>query len=95
MSQVSDLHEKWSRDPDYLEAYDELGPEFALARSLIEARAGAGLTQAQLAARMETTQSVVARLESGRAHPSTRTLQKVARSTGTMLRISFEPNVAS
>ena len=35
MSQMSDLHEKWSRDPDYLEAYDELGPEFALARSLI------------------------------------------------------------
>ncbi len=95
MSQVSELHEKWSRAPDYLEAYDELGPEFALARSLIEARAGAGLTQAQLAERMETTQSVVARLESGRAHPSTRTLQKIARSTGTMLRISFEPNVVS
>ena len=69
MSQVSELHEKWSRDPDYLEAYDELGPGFGLARSLIEARVGAGLTQAQLAERMETTQSAVARLESGRAQP--------------------------
>ena len=95
MSQVSELHEKWSGAPDYLKAYDELGSEFALARSLIEARVAAGLTQAQLAERMGTTQSVVARLESGRAHPSTRTLQKVARSTGTMLRISFEPNVVS
>ena len=95
MSQIRELHEKWSRGPDYLKAYDELGPEFALARSLIEARVAAGLTQVQLAERMETTQSVVARLESGRAHPSTRTLQKIARSTGTELRISFEPQAGS
>ena len=95
MSQASDLHEKWSRGPDYREAYNELGPEYALARSLIEARVGAGLTQAQLAERMETTQSAVARLESGRVNPSTRTLQKIARSTGTTLRISFEPAVES
>ena len=95
MSKASDLHEKWSRDPDYRTTYDELGPEFELARSMIEARIGAGLTQAQLAERMETTQSVVARLESGRVHPSTRTLEKIAQSTGTRLRISFEPAAAS
>ena len=51
----------------------------------------AGLTQAQLAERMNTTQSVVARLESGHAHPSTKTLERIARSTGTRLRIHFEP----
>ena len=95
MSSVSDLHKRWSNDPDYAQAYDELGPEFALARSLIEARAGAGLTQTELAERMETTQSVVARLESGRVNPSTKTLQKIARSTGTTLRISFEPGSGS
>ena len=90
MSKVSDLHEEWGRDPEYQAAYDALQPEFELARSLIEARMGAGLTHAQLAKRMETTQSVVARLESGRVHPSTRTLEKIAQSTGTKLRISFE-----
>ena len=68
MSKVSDLHKKWSRDSDYRKAFDELKPEFDLARSLIEARLGAGLTQAQLAKRMKTTQSVVARLEGGE-HP--------------------------
>ena len=93
MSKVSDLHEKWSEDPDYRKAYDDLGPEFELTRSLIQARIAAGLTQAQLAERMETTQSVIARLESGRAHPSTRTLEKIAASTGTRLRISFESRV--
>ncbi len=91
MSNVRDLHRKWRRDPDYRRAYDDLESEFTLAQSLIEARVGAGLTQAQLAERMETTQSVVARLESGRGHPSTRTLETFARSTGTRLRISFEP----
>ena len=39
MSEAADLHEEWSRDPGYREAYDRLGPEFELSRSLIEARA--------------------------------------------------------
>ena len=76
MSKVSDLHKEWSRDPEYRQAYDALEPEFELARSLIQVRIGAGLTQAQLAERMNTTQSVVARLESGHAHPSTKTLER-------------------
>ena len=91
MSKVADLHEKWSGDADYREAYDQLGPEFELSRSLIDARTRARLTQSELAARMKTTQSVVARLESGRAHPSTKTLERVAKATGSRLRISFEP----
>ena len=91
MSNVRDLHRKWRRDPAYREAYDALDTEFTLTRSLIEARLAAGLTQAQLAERMETTQSVVARLEGGQGNPSTRTLEALARSTGTRLRISFEP----
>ncbi len=70
MSRVSELHAKWLGDPNYQSAYDELGPEFDLARSLIQARISAGLTQKQLAERMNTTQSVIARMESGRTHPS-------------------------
>ena len=91
MSKATDLHEKWSRDPDYRAAYEKLGPEFEFAHSLIEARTRAGITQSELAKRMNTTQSVVARLESGRAHPSTKTLERIAQATGTQLRISFEP----
>ena len=91
MSNVQSLHTTWLRDPAYREAYDELAPEFRLARALIEARANAGLTQAQMAERMQTTQSFVARLESGRAHPSTRTLERFARAAGVRLKISFEP----
>ena len=91
MTKLVDLHEEWSRDPEYRNAYDRLGPEFELSRSVIEARTNAKLTQTELAERMKTTQSVVARLESGRTHPSTKTLEKIALATGTRLRISFEP----
>lgn len=91
MSKLRDLHEKWLEEPDYREEYERLGPEFELARALIEARAAAGLTQAQLAERMQTTQSVIARLESGRVQPTTSTLQRLARATGTRLKIAFEP----
>ena len=91
MSTLEELHERWSQDADYRGAYEQLGPEFEVARALIEARRSAGFTQAELAARMKTTQSAVARLESGRIPPSTRTLQKVAKATGTRLRIRFEP----
>lgn len=90
MTNLRKLHEKWSHEPDYRKAYDEMRPEFELARILIAARARAGLTQAQLAERMETSQSVVSRLESGQAHPSIKTLERIARATGTRLRIAFE-----
>jgi len=91
MSKVSDLHQKWMKSKDYRKAVEELAPEFALARAVIDARVTAGLTQEQLARRMDTTQSVIARLESGRTRPSTQTLERLAAATGTHLRISFEP----
>ena len=91
MTKVRDLHADWMRDEEYRAAYEALEPEFALARAMIGARARAGLTLEQVAERMATTQSVVARLESGRVRPSTKTLERYARATGTRLRISFEP----
>ena len=45
----------------------------------------------QLAEKMNTSQAAIARLESGRAMPSTRTLEKFAEATGTRCKISFEP----
>ncbi|MBM2805977.1 MAG: transcriptional regulator, family [Deltaproteobacteria bacterium] len=94
MSNVQTLHRKWMKDGKYRKAYKTLEGEFELARAVIEARAHAGLTQQQLAKRMSTTQSVIARLESGRIRPSTQTLERLAVATGTRLRISFEPEGA-
>jgi transcriptional regulator with XRE-family HTH domain len=94
MTKISDLHTQWMHDPEYRAAYDALEEEFTLAAVLIEARARAGLTQQELAQRMKTTQSVVARLEGGQVMPTTRTLEKIAKATGSRLKISFEPDKA-
>ena len=62
--------------------FDAQAPEFETARELVAARAHAGLSQAQVAERMGTTQSTVARLESGKRPPSLRTVQRYAQAVG-------------
>ena len=62
-------------------AYAALDQEFSLAGELIAARVRAGLTQTQLAQRMGTTQSAIARLESGARLPSVRTILRFAKAT--------------
>jgi ribosome-binding protein aMBF1 (putative translation factor) len=88
---VEDSFQEWRKDPEYLAAYDALEDEFALASALIKARSDADMTQEQVAKAMGTTQAAIARLESGRNLPSTRTLERFAKATQTKLRISFVP----
>jgi ribosome-binding protein aMBF1 (putative translation factor) len=64
--------------------------ELALAEAIVGARSRAGLTQEEVAQRMRTTQSNIARLEAGRTIPSTRTLKKFADAVGARLKITFE-----
>lgn len=78
--------------------YDRLGEEFALLDEFLRARAAAGVTQAEVAARIGTTQSAIARLESGKGKhsPSLATLQKYARALGCRLELHLvsDPRVA-
>ena len=53
---VEEAIARWRRDPKYAREYDALAEEFALVSEIIKARAAAGLTQAELAKRMKTTQ---------------------------------------
>jgi ribosome-binding protein aMBF1 (putative translation factor) len=63
------LRRKWMKDPKFRAEYERIGPEMDLAMTLAEARRKAGLTQAQLAARMKTSPAEVARIESGHGAP--------------------------
>jgi len=76
---------------DVREAYDALGAEFAFLDEVLKARAEAGLTQAQVAERVGTTQSAIARLESGalKHSPSIATLQKYAKALGYRVEVKF------
>ena len=62
-----------------------------IAEIVIDARKRAGMTQSDVARAMGTTQSVVAKLESGTSMPSTSNLQRFARATGSYLRLSLDP----
>ena len=89
------LHEDWQKQAGYREAYEELGPEFELASELIRARQRAGLSQVEVARRMGTTQSTIARIDGGKHMPSTRTLERYAAATGSIIKLSLVPADAS
>lgn len=91
MKKLSDLKARLLADPETLAEYDALAVEFDMARELIEARTRAHMTQDEVARRMGTTQSVVARLESGKRPPSLRTVKRYAEAVGghVVVRIEF------
>ena len=96
MIAVKTLHRKWMKNAEYKAecGIPERGVRADRGSLRGASKGGEDFTQAQLASRMKTTQAAVARLESGRGPPSTRTLQKFAEATGTVLRISFQPRRA-
>ncbi len=83
-------------DPEVKAEYDALEDEFALYNEMLRARKSAGLSQAEVATRMHSTQSVVARLETAGGNkkhsPSINTLRKYAEAVGCHLEIKFKPN---
>jgi transcriptional regulator with XRE-family HTH domain len=90
-SDLKRFRTKALRRPAVREAYDGLSDEFAFLDEVLKARAQAGLTQAEVAERVGTTQSAIARLESGaRKHsPSIATLQRYARALGYRVQIKL------
>ena len=90
-----DLVRKMLKDPAVKAEYDAQAEEFALLDELLKARRQAGLTQAEVAARMGTKTPAVARLEAGggsqRHSPSVATLRKYASAVGCRLEIRLRP----
>ena len=89
MTKLKDLKKRLLEDPDFRREYARVDEEFALIEALIHARTTARLTQEELARRLGTTQSAIARLESGRVSPSVATLRRYAEATGTRLAVGL------
>jgi transcriptional regulator with XRE-family HTH domain len=75
--------------PKVKKAYDDLAAEFAFLDEALKARAESGLSQAEVAARVGTTQSAIARLESAapKHSPTIATLRRYARALGYKLEV--------
>ncbi|NEV64145.1 helix-turn-helix transcriptional regulator [Thiorhodococcus minor] len=90
MTELAELKARLLEDPETRAEYEALEMGYAIARELIAARTRAGLSQEQVAERMGTSQSTIARLESGRTLPSLRTLDRYARATGSKAVVRLE-----
>lgn len=86
---LEDKHKELLNDPEYKKAYAELEEEFLIAKALIKARKSAKLTQKQVADRMGTTQSVVARMESGKPLPSLKSVARYAAAVNSRIELKL------
>ena len=95
MTSLAKLRNELLKDPEVRAEYDRLGPIFAVVGEMIEARQEAGLTQAEIAARMGTSQSVVARLENARHMPTFDMVARYAAALGRSAACSCAPVMLS
>ncbi len=86
---LQDKHKKLLSNPEYKKAYTELEDEFFIAKTLIKARTNANLTQKQIAERMGTTQSVIARMESGKPLPTFKSVIRYAAALNSRIDLKF------
>lgn len=91
MTKLSELKKRWMKDPEFRREYEKADAEYAIIETLIRARNEAHLSQAELAGKIGTTQSAIARLESGSISPSLSTLRRYAAATGTRLHLQLLP----
>ena len=80
------------RNPKIKAEFDKLQPEFSMIQAIIDARVKKGITQKDIANKIGTKQSVISRLESGRANPSVLFLKRLASALNSTLEIKFIPH---
>ena len=90
MIKYESVRKKLLANPEVRKEYEEHKAEFEIARSLIKARMKARMSQNEVDQKMHTSQSQVARLESGLHFPSFQTLYRYAQAVNR--KISFEIN---
>lgn len=76
------VHQDLLKQPQYRKAFEALGPKYEMIATLIRARLEEGLTQKELAKRMKTSQSAIARLEGGEVPPTSDTIIRYAAALG-------------
>ncbi|MDO4585517.1 MAG: helix-turn-helix transcriptional regulator [Planctomycetia bacterium] len=89
MNEYRAFRKKMLQNPEVKKAYDELEPEFSIIRQTIAARLEQNMTQAELAEKIGTSQSCIARVEGGNANPSIAFLKRLAAGLGKKITITF------
>jgi len=88
---MSDLQkyvkERAERDPEFAENYEVGYADFRIGVILRQAREAAGLTQEEVAKRLQTNKSAISRIENHADDVRLSTIQKYAEAVGTNLQI--------
>jgi transcriptional regulator with XRE-family HTH domain len=84
------IAEREARDPEFKAAREEMRPQYEFQRALIMARVEAGITQREMATRLEVKQSAIARWEAGQIMPTLDTLFRVSKSLGLAFTVTPE-----
>lgn len=79
------------KDPEFRAGYEKVRQENEPLRAILRARVEKGMTQAAIAKKMGTTQSSIARVESGKSHPTIPFMQRLADALDMKLEIRFLP----
>lgn len=77
------------RDPVFRKHYEEYGKQLEIAYQILQLRKQRGISQAELAKKVGTKQSNIARMESGQQNFTTDTLQKIASVFKRKLKVEF------
>lgn len=91
MITFEELKKECLQDPEVAKEYQEIQPEMAVIRAILDARNESHLTQKELAEKTGINQSEISKLENGTRNPSIKLLQKLADGMGMVLNISFTP----
>lgn len=83
------IQERKKRDPEFADNFEEGYQEFKLGVMLRQAREQAGLSQEELARRINTRKTAISRMENHAEDIKLSTLEKVARALGKHLTISI------
>lgn len=78
------------KNPAFRKERETTRVEFEIARAVIRARIKRGLTQKQLADKLNTRQSVISRVERANTIPSVSFLKKLAQVFGMTLKVQFK-----
>jgi len=90
MEEWNKVKKELLKNKDVYKEYKKLEPKYRLISQIIGMRLKKDLTQKELADRLDTKQSAIARLESGNYNPTLEFLQRTAEALGRKLTINFE-----
>jgi len=77
------------KNPKFKKLYDEYGRQLEISYQILQLRKKRKISQAQLAKKIGTKQSNIARIEAGQQNFSINTLKKIAEALNCQLKVNF------